>query len=166
MEILNAYPELCGIYITCGGVSEVGRALKESGREKEVAVVSFENYPEILQLMREGVINCTLASDFQRQRMLPVKLIMDYLVFGLKPERDQMFTEFRVLVKGCRDIHFSNFDNTNLFQNIFSSSSLYQSRRVCYGLLRLFFICKQSAQNVQRACFPKNRPSPDLFSFA
>lgn len=99
VEILSAYPELRGIYITCGGVSEVGRALKESGREKEVTVVSFENYPEILRLMQQDVVNCTLASDFQRQGMLPVKLIMDYLVFGIKPERDKMFTDFHVLVK-------------------------------------------------------------------
>lgn len=98
-EILKAYPALRGIYITCGGVSEVGRALIESGLEKDVVVVSFENYPEILQLMRKGVINCTLASDFQRQGALPVKLIMDYLVFGIKPEHDQMFTDFHVLVK-------------------------------------------------------------------
>lgn len=99
VEILEAYPKLRGIYITCGGVAEVGRALKECGRKKEVTVVSFENYPEILQLMREDVVNCTLASDFQRQGMLPVKLIMDYLVFGIRPERDQMFTDFHVLVK-------------------------------------------------------------------
>lgn len=98
-EILREYPELRGIYITCGGVSEVGRALLESGREHEVTVFSFEDYPKILELMRRGVINCTLASDLQRQGMLPVKLIMDYLVFGTKPEREQLFTEFRVLVK-------------------------------------------------------------------
>ena len=60
---------------------------------------SFESYPEILALMQQGVINCTLASDFQRQGMLPVKLIMDYLVFGTKPAQEQLFTEFRVLVK-------------------------------------------------------------------
>lgn len=99
VEILSEYPNLHGIYITCGGVAEVGRALKESGREKEVTVVCFESYPEILRLMQQNVVNCTLASDFQRQGMLPVKLIMDQLVFGIKPERDQLFTEFRVLVK-------------------------------------------------------------------
>ncbi|NBI83886.1 LacI family DNA-binding transcriptional regulator [Clostridiaceae bacterium] len=98
-EILREYPDLRGIYITCGGVSEVGRALRESGREQEVTVFSFESYPEILALMQQGVINCTLASDFQRQGMLPVKLIMDYLVFGTKPAQEQLFTEFRVLVK-------------------------------------------------------------------
>lgn len=99
VEILNEYPDLKGIYITCGGVSEVGRALKESGRAKEIVVMSYEDYPEILQLIREGVITCTLSSDLQQQGMLPVKLIMDYLVFGNRPEWEKFFTDFHVLVK-------------------------------------------------------------------
>lgn len=98
-EILRQYPELSGIYITCGGVSEVGRALIECGKEKAITVLSYENYPKILDLLREGVINCTIAGDQQRQGMLPVKIIMDYLVFGERPARQQIFTEAQVLVK-------------------------------------------------------------------
>lgn len=98
-ELLQNHPALRGIYITCGGVAEVGRALRESGRQREIRVVSFEDYPEILELIRADVIDCTLASDLERQGMLPVQLLMDYLVFGRKPTQDQIFTDTQILVK-------------------------------------------------------------------
>lgn len=99
VDILTQYPDLRGLYITCGGVSEVGRALKAIGRARDVIVLAYEDYPKILSLLREGTINCTLAGDLQRQGALPVKLIMDYLVLGSKPEQERMFTEIRILVK-------------------------------------------------------------------
>lgn len=100
-EILQDHPDLRGLYVTCGGVPEVGRALRESGREQDIVVISYEDYPKILELMREGVIDCTLAGDLRRQGALPVQIIMNYLVFGKKPEHDKMFTEIKILVKEC-----------------------------------------------------------------
>lgn len=98
-EALRQHPNLRGIYLTCGGAREVGRALKESGRWKDIKVLSYEEYPFILQLMREDVIDCTLASELQRQGELPIQVMMDDLVFDRQPERDEMFTEIKVLVK-------------------------------------------------------------------
>lgn len=99
VELLSQYSDLQGIYITCGGVYEVGRALQESGRAKDLTVLSYEAHPKILDLIRSDVIDCTLASDLHQQGALPVKLIMDYLVFGKKPECEKLFTEIRILVK-------------------------------------------------------------------
>lgn len=99
VELLQTHPGLHGIYITCGGVAEVGRALKQSGRCRDIRVVSFEDYPNILDLIRDDVIDCTLASELERQGALPVQVLMDYLVFGRKPTREQLFTETQILVK-------------------------------------------------------------------
>lgn len=101
MQLLRDEPELRGIYITCGGVAQVGRALIESGRADSVRVLCYENYPEIVELMRQGVVDWTLGGEKDEQGALPVKLIMDQLVFGRKPAQDQFFTETRILVKEC-----------------------------------------------------------------
>lgn len=98
-ELLRQHPGLRGLYITCGGVSEVGRALQESGRHRTVHTVSYEDYPLILELIRHDVIDCTLASELERQGELPVQLLMNYLVFGQKPEQDKIFTDVKILVK-------------------------------------------------------------------
>lgn len=99
VQLLQDYQDLQGIYITCGGVSQVGRALEESGREKDIRVISFEDYPEVVELIRKDVIDCTLAGELQQQGEIPVQIIMDYLVFGKEPEQQQIFTDIRVLVK-------------------------------------------------------------------
>ena len=99
MQLLQDYQDLQGIYITCGGVSQVGRALEESGRAKDIRVISFEDYPEVVELIRKDVIDCTLAGELQQQGEIPVQIIMDYLVFGKEPEQQQIFTDIRVLVK-------------------------------------------------------------------
>lgn len=98
-ELLERYPSLRGIYITCGGVAEVGRALTESGKANRVRVISYEDYPVILELLHQGVIDVTLASDIVRQGRLPVQILMNKLVFDEIPDEEQIFTESRVLVK-------------------------------------------------------------------
>ena len=87
VQLLQDYKDLQGIYITCGGVSQVGRALEESGRAKDIRVISFEDYPEVVDLIRKDVIDCTLAGELQQQGEIPVQIIMDYLVFGKEFER-------------------------------------------------------------------------------
>ena len=62
-------------------------------------MISFEDYPEVVDLIRKDVIDCTLAGELQQQGEIPVQIIMDYLVFGKEPEQQQIFTDIRVLVK-------------------------------------------------------------------
>lgn len=99
VQLLHDYTDLQGIYITCGGVSRVGRALEESGRAKDIRVISFEDYPEVVDLIRKDVIDCTIAGEIQKQGELPVQIIMDHIVFGKTPEAGHIFTETRILVK-------------------------------------------------------------------
>lgn len=99
VQLLHDYTDLQGIYITCGGVSQVGRALEESGRAKDIRVISFEDYPEVVDLIQKDVIDCTIAGEIQKQGELPVQIIMDHIVFGKTPEAGHIFTETRILVK-------------------------------------------------------------------
>ncbi len=100
-ELLKEQPELRGLYITCGGVAQVGRALIESGRTDSIRVLCYEDYPEIVELIRQGVVDWTLGGEKAAQGSLPVKLIMDQLVFGRKPATDRIFTDARILIKEC-----------------------------------------------------------------
>lgn len=102
-ELIAKHPQLRGIYITCGGVAEVGRALQESGKSDRIRVVSFEDYPEILDFIRSGIIDVTLASELTRQGELPVQVLMKKLVFNETPENEQVFTEIQILVKESID---------------------------------------------------------------
>ena len=99
VELLQNEQDLQGIYITCGGVSQVGKALLESGRANDIRVICYEAYPEIVEMIRQNVVDCTLGGEKRQQGELPVQLIMDQLVFGKKPAQDKILTETRILVK-------------------------------------------------------------------
>jgi ABC-type sugar transport system substrate-binding protein len=99
LGLLAARSDLNGIYITCGGVREVGRALKEAQRAHVVKVICFERYPEIVALMQEGVITCTIDSDLEEQGYRPCRLLIDYLLYDKKIKEKSMFTNISILVK-------------------------------------------------------------------
>lgn len=99
-NLLRKYPDLDGLYITCGGVSQVGRAIFDSGR-KNIKVLSFEKYPEILELMQEDIIDCTIDSELERQGEQSIQIIMDELVFMKHPNADCFYTDSRILIKEC-----------------------------------------------------------------
>lgn len=99
VALLQQHPDLSGIYITCGGAAEVGRALRESGRHEAVKVLSYEDYPTILDLMEANIIDCTLASDLHRQGRLCIQTIMDHLLLRKPFASDHIFTDINILVK-------------------------------------------------------------------
>lgn len=99
LQVLKAHPDLKGIYVTCGGAAQVSRAVLENGRASDIRVLTYEDYPEILELLRQDVIDVTISGELKRQGELPVQVIMDCLVLGKRPECEQMFTDIRVLFK-------------------------------------------------------------------
>ena len=100
LNLLRSCPDLDGLYITCGGVSQVGRAVRESGRS-DLKTLSFEKYPEILELLRDDIIDVTIDSELERQGELPVQIIMDQLVLKKAPPSENIFTDIRILIKEC-----------------------------------------------------------------
>ncbi|NDL66440.1 LacI family DNA-binding transcriptional regulator [Anaerotalea alkaliphila] len=99
VKILDRNPELKGIYITCGGVSGLGKALKDKGMAGRIKVVCFERYPEILALMKEGVVNCTIDSELEEQGYRTCRILADHLLYDREPEKELLFTKSSILVK-------------------------------------------------------------------
>lgn len=100
LNLLQNRRDLDGLYVTCGGLSQVGDAIRESGRT-DLKVISFEKYPEILELLREDIIDCTIDSELERQGAVPVQIIMDRLVLKKTPPEENIFTDIRILIKEC-----------------------------------------------------------------
>lgn len=92
-----------GIFITCGGVKAIGDVLQEY-EKRGVKVICFESYPEIIELMKEDVITATLDSEIEEQGKQAVEVLMDYLVYGKKPERKHLYSEIRILLKESLDV--------------------------------------------------------------
>ena len=100
LELLRRQPELRGVYVVGGGVREVGRAIRETGCGGRLKVVCFEDYPEILELLRENIVTCTINSDTVRQGELPVCILIDYLMQDERPA-ENVYIPGQILVREC-----------------------------------------------------------------
>lgn len=98
-RLLLEEPDLEGIFIACGGVDAVGRAVREAGRALETSVVSFEEYPEILDLIRARVVDCTIGGSLVEQGRRSLRLMTNYLIYGERPEKEKNYMDARILVK-------------------------------------------------------------------
>jgi LacI family transcriptional regulator len=103
-SLLESVEDLKGIYITSGSVSEVGKAVRLMNKDKQVKIISFDVYPEIVQLVKEGVITFTIAQDLFAQGYKPVKVLFEYLYHEKKPETEHIKTSIDIRVKGNIDI--------------------------------------------------------------
>lgn len=99
ISLLELVKDLKGIYITCGSVSEVCKAVRLMGKDKEIKIISFDLYPEIVELVKEGVINFTIGQDLHAQGYKPVKILLEYLFYGKKPETEYINTSIDIRLK-------------------------------------------------------------------
>lgn len=97
VEMLKAERELDGIFITCGCVSEICRAVKAVGRQG-LAIVSFERYAKIEALLQDGTVTCTISSDLVAQGYQAVKVLFEYFMYHRLPEGD-IYPAIDILLK-------------------------------------------------------------------
>lgn len=98
-ELLQKEPELKGLFITCGCVPEICRAVKAMQREHTLEIVCFERYPQIEALIAEGVISCTIGTDLITQGYEAVKILFENFMYDRKPVQDQLYTAIDVFLK-------------------------------------------------------------------
>ncbi len=99
LEMLKNSKDLAGIYITCGNVEDVGKAIKIDGKHKDIKVISHDVYPGIIALMKNSVINFTLDQKLEEQGYLAVKVLFEKLFNSQNPPSDQVITQTVIKIK-------------------------------------------------------------------
>ena len=97
-ELCEKEEGLSGIFITCGGVKAVGDILEEYER-KDIKLICYENYPEIIEMMEKEIVTATLDSDIIEQGRWALQILMDYFIYDRKPPRKHRYTEIKILLK-------------------------------------------------------------------
>lgn len=97
-SLCESYPDIKGIFITCGGVKEVGEVLKVY-ELPDVKLICFESYPEIMELLKNGIVTATLDSKLEWQGEKVVEVLMDYLIYNRCPLKRHIYSETHILVK-------------------------------------------------------------------
>lgn len=104
LSLLETIKDLSGIYITAGGVSEVGKAIKIHNKSKDIKIISYDFYDNIVNLVKEGVIDFTIGQDPFIQGYEPVKILFEYLFNGRQPSTQHIKTKIDIRVKENIDL--------------------------------------------------------------
>ncbi|MDD2534265.1 MAG: LacI family DNA-binding transcriptional regulator [Eubacteriales bacterium] len=99
LDLLQRQNDLAGLYITGGPMAEVGKAIKMLGLTKSLKVVCFDLYPEVIELLNEGVVDFTIDQDPIAQGYIPIKVIFEYLFNNKKPEQEFISTTVEIREK-------------------------------------------------------------------
>ena len=99
MELLERNERLDGLYITCGCVPDICRAVRDSKFAGKLTVVCYERYPEIIQLVKDEQVACTIGSELREQGRLSMRLLFENLIYDRKPEKDIYYTKNEILIR-------------------------------------------------------------------
>lgn len=99
VELLERNPEMNALFITCGRVQDICRAIRDKGMQGKLTVMCYEKYPEIVTLVRDGEIACTVSGDLVEQGRLAMRLLFENLIYEHEPERSIFYTKNEILLK-------------------------------------------------------------------
>lgn len=97
--LLRQYPALDALFITCGCVPDVCRAVRDAGRAGKLAVVCYERYPEIEALVKNGEIACTISGDLPGQGRLAMRQLFENLIYDRLPAQKELYTKNEILFR-------------------------------------------------------------------
>lgn len=104
LSLLKTVDDLRGLYITCGNVSEIAKAVKIMGKSNEIKIISFDLHTEIVELVKEGVINFTIGQDLFNQGYKGVKVLFEYLFFNKDPNTEYIKMAIDIKLRGNIDL--------------------------------------------------------------
>lgn len=94
-QLLQQYPNLCGIFSAVGCTADIGQALLDRHMQK-IKMVSYNMTPDIVALVKRGIVTFTIGLTPYRQGMAAIHTILNYLLEGEKPPSD--FVEMPLLI--------------------------------------------------------------------
>ena len=77
---------LCGLYVSTANSIPAIQALKDIGRLSQVAIVTTDLFPELVPLLRDGIVRATIYQCPELQGSIAAKALFHYLADGTMPE--------------------------------------------------------------------------------
>ncbi|MGN1013952.1 MAG: LacI family DNA-binding transcriptional regulator [Butyricicoccus sp.] len=99
MELLERHPQMNALFITCGCVPDICRAMQDAERADQMTVLCYECYPMIKELLQKQTIDCTISGDLGGQGRLAMRMLFEYLIYDRQPQALRVFTKNEILLR-------------------------------------------------------------------
>lgn len=99
LKALESHPDLKGIYISGNGQAGVCRALRATGKTRDICVICYDQTEANINELKRGGIDFLIDQDAHTQGYRPAMLLYDYLVMGTVPASEFCYTEVKIKTK-------------------------------------------------------------------
>lgn len=99
IELLETNKDLKGIYATAGCFKQMGQAIQLMGKEHQIAFSGYDLYPEVVHLVKEGIMDFAIAQDLFAQGYEPIKIIFNLIFKNKQPKEDCIYTKIDIRVR-------------------------------------------------------------------
>ncbi|MCD8197216.1 MAG: LacI family DNA-binding transcriptional regulator [Lachnospiraceae bacterium] len=96
-ELLAQHPSIDALFFAATGVYGGCRAVQESGLYPKI--VTFDDVPTTLDMLKDGVISATISQQTARQGSLSLDILFDFLTTGIAPERKLNYVEHTIRIR-------------------------------------------------------------------
>ena len=99
-KMLTAIKGISALYFAAGGVEGGINAINELGLNRKLKIITFDATPTVKLNLENGNIDFTICQQPYNQGYLPVKILADYLVSGIKPDKEYNYMDIEIKIKG------------------------------------------------------------------
>ena len=96
-QLLRQNPHIDALFFAAAGVFGGCKAIQESGRHPKI--VTFDEVPTTLDMLRAGVISATISQQPRRQGARSLDLLFEYLTSGTVPAQEENFVEHSIKIR-------------------------------------------------------------------
>ena len=96
-QLLRRHPDIDALFFAAAGVHGGCRAVEESGLRPKI--ITFDEVPTTLEMLRKGVISATISQQPHRQGARSLDLLFEYLTSGTVPAQEQYFVEHSIRIR-------------------------------------------------------------------
>lgn len=98
-QLLKDYPHINALFFAAGGVYGGCRSVLNLGRQKDMTIITFDNFATIREMIMKDVISATICQEPFVQGSKPLDLLFNYLATGEQPKIEYNYTAVDIRIK-------------------------------------------------------------------
>lgn len=102
-ELLDGATEIDAFFFSAGGKEGGVRAIRETGSDKRVKVVTVDIDPPTVEFLNSGVVSATICQQPYVQGYEAVRQLAMYVLYSEKPEEEIQYTRSEILIRESLD---------------------------------------------------------------
>ncbi|MCR5282881.1 MAG: LacI family DNA-binding transcriptional regulator [Lachnospiraceae bacterium] len=98
-SMLTEHPEINALFFAASGIGGGCRAAEDTGRSKDLTIITYDAVPDTVRLLKEGVISATICQQPKLQGQLPLEILFAYLAAGEEPKQEFFHTTVDIRIR-------------------------------------------------------------------